>query len=187
MASATTLMTWEEFLALPDDDVERMLIEGELREKPMTKRNPVHCKTMSKLTYYLEDWIQRQPEPRGELFVGEVGCLLSQDPATGFGIDLVYLAPEGAAQISSDGKTLTGPPALAVEILSPSNDIEEIEEKRRSYLENGVKLVWVVNPYSKIVIAYRPDVPPELFNIKNDLTANDVLGGFRVPVAKLFS
>jgi Uma2 family endonuclease len=187
MASATTQLTWDEFLALPDDDdVERLLINGELLEKPMTKRNPVHCKTMSKLTYFLEDWLQRQPEPRGELFVGEVGCLLSQDPDTGFGIDLAYRAPDGTAQVSADGKTLVGPPALAVEILSPSNDIEEIEEKKRSYLDHGVKLVWVVNPYSKIVIAYRPDAHPELFNVDENLGA-DVLPGFSAPVAKLFS
>ena len=31
MASATTQLIWEEFLALPDDgDVERLLIDGEL-------------------------------------------------------------------------------------------------------------------------------------------------------------
>ena len=82
---------------------------------------------------------------------------------------------------------LEGAPTLAIEILSPSNEIEEIEDKTRLYLEYGVKLVWVVNPDSKIVIAYRPDVPPELFNINNAFTANDLLPGFQVPVAKIFS
>jgi Uma2 family endonuclease len=43
-----------------------------------------------------------------------------------------------------------------------------VEEKRRLYREHGVALVWVVNPYSKIVIAYRPDALPELFNIDQD-------------------
>ena len=38
MSVASPLMTVEEFLALPDDGVDRVLIRGELRERPMTTR-----------------------------------------------------------------------------------------------------------------------------------------------------
>ena len=54
---------------------------------------------MTKLTYFLEDWIQRQPEPRGKLYVGEIGCLLARNPDSGFGIDLAYLAPSHIADV----------------------------------------------------------------------------------------
>jgi Uma2 family endonuclease len=80
---------------------------------------------------------------------------------------------------------LEGPPTLAVEILSPSYSIDEIETKTRMYLAHGVELVWVVNPYSKIVIADRPEGPPEFFHVENDLTANGVLPGLKVPVAEI--
>ena len=53
MATAATLMTTEELLAMPDDGVERWLIRGELREKrppeggpPMTVRNRYHSRVL---------------------------------------------------------------------------------------------------------------------------------------------
>ena len=46
MATVATLMTTEELLALPEDDVERWLIDGELRERPMTVRNRFHSRVM---------------------------------------------------------------------------------------------------------------------------------------------
>ena len=42
MSAGTTLMTADEFLALPDDGVERWLIHGEVREFGMTIRNRWH-------------------------------------------------------------------------------------------------------------------------------------------------
>ena len=60
MATASTLMTTEELLALPDDGVERWLIRGELREKhpppegpPMTVRNRFHSRVMMLVRHLL--------------------------------------------------------------------------------------------------------------------------------------
>ena len=44
MATASSLMTTEELLALPEDGTDRWLIAGELRERPMTKRNRFHSR-----------------------------------------------------------------------------------------------------------------------------------------------
>ena len=75
---------------------------------------------------------------------------------------------------------------LAVEILSPSDTQETIDEKLAVSIESGVALVWVVNPRFRTVTVYRPDAPPVLFNDQLDLTAEPHLPGFRVPVARLF-
>jgi hypothetical protein len=64
MATATLtkpvkkLMTTAELLAMPDDGVERWLINGELREKQpgdetTTKRNRFHSKAMSRISHFL--------------------------------------------------------------------------------------------------------------------------------------
>ncbi|MGF1492571.1 MAG: Uma2 family endonuclease [Microcoleaceae cyanobacterium] len=42
---------------------------------------------------------------------------------------------------------LEGAPDLAVEILSPGNTVEEIDERITDYFENGTRLVWVISPY----------------------------------------
>lgn len=142
---------------------------------------------MTNLSYCLIDWVRKQPEPRGKVYAGDVGCTLGSDPASVFGVDVAYLSAERLAQQIGGSTMIDGPPTLAVEILSPSNTIEEVEEKTRIYRQHGVALVWIVNPYSKFVIAYRPEGMPELFHFESKLPGNGVLPGFKVAVANLFA
>ena len=186
MATATALMTLEDLLAMPNDGVKRWLVRGELRERKMTKRNRFHSLAMANLAHFLTDWCKKQPEPRGQVFAGEVGCNLRGDPDSANGIDVVYLDGNQVAKLPKKSTLIEGPPTLAVEILSPNNTIEDVEEKTRLYRETGVKLVWIVNPYSNTVTAYRPKGPPEFFHAESELIAADVLPGFRVAVAELF-
>ena len=66
--------------------------------------------------------------------------------------------------------------------------VEGIAEKTEAYLEAGVPLVWEVNPFPEVMAAaYRPGLPPEHFNVTQDLTAEPHLPGFRVPVANVFA
>ncbi len=168
MATAS-LPKAEQVLAMPDDGVERELIRGELREKPRTRRNRKHSRATTRVARFLDDWLDTQPEPRGEVVSGEAGFALSRDPDSGVGIDVAY--------VSAD---------LAVEILSPSDRQEEIDHKMALYLESGVGLVWVLNPRHRTVIVHRPGAEPVLFNASQELTAEPILPGFRVAVADLF-
>ncbi|MEX0702042.1 MAG: hypothetical protein WD069_08095 [Planctomycetales bacterium] len=86
MATATEtssrLMTAEEFLALPEDGMERMLIRGRLWEKPVTRRNRWHSWIEARIVYLLWDWLESQPKPRGLVHSGEAGFRLHRDPDT---------------------------------------------------------------------------------------------------------
>src|SRR5436190_23968775 len=85
-------MTTAELLALPRNGMDRWLIQGQLREKPMTVRNRVHSRIMVRTSHFLESWREIQPEPRGEVLCGEAGCRLRRNPDTTVGIDVVYIA-----------------------------------------------------------------------------------------------
>src|SRR4051812_20203428 len=88
------VMTTEELLALPQDGVERWLIRGHLRERPMTVRNRWHSRIMTRLAYLLECWLERQSQPRGSVLCGEAGCRLRRNPDTTVGIDVVYISAD---------------------------------------------------------------------------------------------
>ena len=176
------VMTLEEMLALPDDGMERELIRGQLREWPMTKRNRHH----SRIETRIAKWLDMQPGPRGEVVSGEAGFRLRRDPDSGVGIDVAYVSAEVASATPEKAAFFEGPPVLAVEILSPSDRQEEIDDKVALYLETGVLRVWVVNPRFRTVCVYRPGTAPELFNETHELTAEPHLPGFRVAVAKFF-
>jgi Uma2 family endonuclease len=179
-------MTTEELLALPDDGMDRELIRGEVREKPMTTRGEPHCLVLNNLAYLLTEWLRRQPGPRGLSYAGDLRVRLRRNPDTFVGIDLAYISAEHKARRVRGASFIDGAPVLAVEILSPHDTAEGIAEKVREYLDAGVALVWEVNPFHRTVTVYRPDAPPELFNERQDLTAEPHLRGFRARVAEVF-
>jgi Uma2 family endonuclease len=181
------VMTTEELFALPEDGIERDLIRGQLRERPMTKRNRRHSRIMIRVGKLLEDWLEQQPEPRGQIVGGEAGFRIRRDPDTTVGIDVAYASPEVAAETPESPHWFDGPPVLAVEILSPSDEHGEVVEKIREYLDASVPLVWIVDPDFRTVVVYRPDAEPELFNVRQELAAEPHLPGFRVPVARIFA
>jgi Uma2 family endonuclease len=75
---------------------------------------------------------------------------------------------------------------LAVEILSPSDTQEDITDKIGDYLAAGVPLVWVIETVFRTASVYRPDADPEMFNVRQELSAEPHLPGLRVAVSEIF-
>lgn len=197
IVEAPALMTTEQLLAMPDDGVERWLIRGQLREKPaisgqlrgkkMTVRNRWHSRALLRTGRFLDVWLDQQPEPRGTALGGEAGVRLTRNPDTTVGIDVVYVSAEVAARNPDDTTLIDTIPVLAVEILSPSHTVEDIDEKIDEYLTAGVPLVWIVNTRRRTVTVHRPGHEPELINARQELSGEPELPGFRVRVADLFA
>lgn len=180
------LMTTEALLALPDDGRERWLIEGELREGETTRRNRGHSRVESKVSHLLHKWMESQPTPRGEVLVGEAGVRLRRNPDTTVGVDVAYISALVADANPHDERYLEGVPVLIVEVLSPSDKEEDINEKLKSYLAAGVKLVWIVDPTFRTITVYRADAEPELFNTTQTISGEPHLPGFSVSVKEVF-
>lgn len=82
---------------------------------------------------------------------------------------------------------LEGAPHLAIEILSPGNTVEEIDNKIVEYFDNGSRLVWVINPKQKYVLVYKSSQEPDrLLKSTDSLDGEDVVPGFSIPIADLF-
>jgi Uma2 family endonuclease len=81
-----------------------------------------------------------QPAPEFEVWRADVG----------------YMRTE-RAEISGFGY-LEGAPDLAVEVLSPSNTADEIDDRRTTCMSNGCVSFWVVNDKRKIISVTEGDV-----------------------------
>lgn len=189
-AAAPKLMTAEEFLALPDDGVERWLIRGELREKrdtDMTMRNKPHSMTEGRVTGYLFMWLLRQPHPRGEVVCGEAGFLLRRSPDTvSAGVDVAVISAAQADARPRDTTLIVGPATLIAEVLSPHDTQEEVAERVAEYLDCGVPLVWVFSPLFRTVTVHRPNASPVALDDRDTLAGDPELPGFACPVADFF-
>jgi len=194
VAAPPRLLTTEDLLAMPDGGVRRWLIRGQLREerpgrgeKPTTVRNRWHSRIMARVARFLDSWLDQQPSPRGSVLCGEVGVRLRREPETVVGVDVVYISAELAAQEPEDTSLVDGVPTLAVEILSPSTTQIQIDEKLAIYLGAGVGLVWLIDPHDRTVLIYQAGEEPQLVNVRQELTGEPQLPGFRVPVAQIFA
>ncbi|MFT5325469.1 MAG: Uma2 family endonuclease [Planctomycetaceae bacterium] len=181
-------MTLEEFNSLPEDDgVDRMLIRGVLVEEPMTKRNRWHALVEATVARLLGNWVADAEPPGGIVFSGEVGCeLIAGGEASSVGIDVAIFSTERIGEQPEDARFIQGPPILAVEILSPSDTQERVQQKTDLYLSAGTQLVWIIDPHFKTVTAFTKDSSPVMFSGEDDLSANQ-LPGLSVPVSSLFS
>ena len=80
----------------------------------------------------------------------------------------------------------TIPPDLAVEVLSPNDQIDKVERKIDEYLDGGVSLVWVVNPDLRRVTVYRKDGTVERIAEDGHVSGEDVIPGFECPTSDFF-
>ena len=78
-------------------------------------------------------------------------------------MDLAYASAKLVAATPEDQSFFDGAPVLAVEILSPSDQLEDIVAKVDSYLE-AASTVWVVNPYFRTIAVHRPGQPCQTLN-----------------------
>ena len=181
-------MTLEEFLALPDDGTERMLIDGILWEKEMTRRNRFHSVVNSRIDGELRIWLKTRPEPRPEVVCGEAGFILSKsaDHSATVGIDVAVISAELAASEPLDSSMFEGVPLLAVEILSPNDTVKEISAKLKLYRECAVPIVWIVDTDLSTVTEHRPGQHPKLYTKADAITAEPHLPGFSCAVSAFF-
>ncbi|MGB3653855.1 MAG: Uma2 family endonuclease [Rivularia sp. (in: cyanobacteria)] len=77
-------------------------------------------------------------------------------------------------------------PDFAVELVSESDDVEDTRKKMREYIENGLRLGWLINPKDKQVEIYRAGKEVEVLQSPTNLSGEDVLSGFSLDLQMIF-
>ena len=76
-------------------------------------------------------------------------------------------------------------PDLCVEVVSPTDRIEELMDKIGEYLSAGVRLVWVIYPRHGYVHVYESPTKIVGLTRADVLDGGDVLPGFRLPLTEI--
>ena len=148
----TTLMTAEDLLAMPDDGYEYELVEGELRRIPPASGE--HSRIELYIAFCLMSFVYRNR--LGKVYGSDAGFHLTHSPDTILCPDASFVRTERVPQDDRSGMMELAPD-LVVEVVSPSNTINEMDDKVAAYLEAGTSLVWVVRPRRRQVTVYTPD------------------------------
>ena len=174
----TALLSVEEFLKLPDPPEGHIeLHHGEVVVLPPPRRG--HQRIQDRITLLLKRLagasgvVQMEmafrPTPEHTVWQADVACVsAARDAATG------------------DDEYLMDAPELVVEVLSPSNSMDEILERQGICLANGCVSFWTVDPKRQIVMVTTPDRRTVVFDRQSSLPLPEPLNG-GIEVAKVFS
>ena len=102
--------------------------------------------------------------------------------------DASWMSDERAA--ASGGASGEGPgvvPEFVVEVASWTDDIAVQREKMERWIERGVLLGWLIDPYDRIVWVYRPGREPEELREPSELKGDPELPGLVVPMANIWA
>ena len=177
-----TLVTADELLRMPDDGKRYELIEGELIE--LAPAGGIHGNIGMKIAGLLFQHVHNND--LGELFAAETGVFLQHDPDTVRAPDVAFIAKD---RIPPDGIPtgyLDTIPDLAVEVVSPNDLAEQVQEKIEQWIEHGVKLVWVVYPEQRSIMVYRSLSEVQVLHEGDTLTGDPVLSDFSCSVSEIF-
>lgn len=76
-------------------------------------------------------------------------------------------------------------PDVCIEIISPNDKYKFVSKKIAAYLADGVRVVVVVDSDSRLTLLHRKDDVTRLTE-QDNLTFEDVMPGFSLPLARLF-
>jgi Uma2 family endonuclease len=143
----TTLLTFEEFEALPDEPGKRELLDGELIVMPPPKLR--HTRIQHRIRRLLELYVHANQ--LGVVYT-DAGCKLGKRHWLQPDVSFVRTVQDESA---GPDDYLEGAPALAVEVISESNTAEAVDRKLNEYFRGGAEEVWVFYPKTRHVWQYR--------------------------------
>ena len=180
--TSTALMTAEELMQLPDDDLRHELINGELVTMPLPKLP--HGRAANHLGVPLANFVLEND--LGEVYIGDVGYQLTRNPDTFLGPDISFTSKQRLREMGEVEGYGQGPPDLAVEVRSPGDRRGKVNKKISLWLAAGTKQVWVVEPKHRTVTVYRSESDTTTFSGSDYLQAQDLLPGFRISLDRIF-
>ncbi|MBN8725901.1 MAG: Uma2 family endonuclease [Acidobacteria bacterium] len=177
-----TLVTEDELLQMPKDGYRYELIEGELRRMaPAGGEHGVLAATFTIALGYFVDL-----HDLGVICAAETGFTLAKNPDTTRAPDLAFVSKARIPETGIPKGYWSLAPDLAVEVVSPNDTYDEVEDKIALWLKYGTSIVIVINPRRRNVKVYRSLTNINIFNTADTLTLPDMFSGFSYPVAKLF-
>ena len=76
---------------------------------------------------------------------------------------------------------------LSIEIKSPSDRMPKLHLKMKEYIDNGLRLGWLIHPEERTVYVYRPRKAVARLKNPKKLTGDPVLRGFVFELAEIWN
>lgn len=140
MSTETKLVTIEDVVKLGDES-RCELIRGELIE--LSPAGASHGRIITEIARQLGNYLS--DKSIGECYTADTGFVLERDPDTLLGPDIAFVE-SGRIPDPEPTSFFEIPPDLAIEVISPSQSITEMNDKTWLWLSGGTAAVWLIDP-----------------------------------------
>jgi Uma2 family endonuclease len=179
-------MTAEEFAGLgesEDFDLQRAeLVRGQI--EVLEAPDLLHGAIVLNLSKALATYLQKAPDEQGYACF-EIGLIVAREPDT-VRRPAVSFFLGGQRFAELDRAVTPTRPALVIEIGSTNDRRRAMRDRVQSYLDWGVRTVWVADTLEKGVHCIRQGQPPRMFAGAQSISGNPVLADLKIPVKSLF-
>ena len=102
--------------------------------------------------------------------------------------DVAYIQQERWDQLTQDERESFPPiaPDFVLELMAKTDSLKRLQEKMQEYIDNGVKLGWLINPEKKQVEIYRQGQEKEVLDNPLTLSGEDILPEFILDLALIW-
>ena len=173
-----------EFANSPEfDDCLVELVEGEVITIPFP--NGDHGEIVIEISSELRNFVK--PRRLGRVTGADAGFLLERSEYRGDtvrGLDVAFRRGDKIVGRFPQG-LIEAAPDLAVEVMSPSNTVRDINLKIDQLLDAGCSEVWIVDPDRRRVDAHSAD-GIRVYRDGDAITCPDILPGFELAVSDIF-
>jgi Uma2 family endonuclease len=131
-------------------------------------------------------WYWNRQNKRGVVFDSSTGFKLSNGATRS--PDVSWIAIERWNSLSEEQKRGFAPidPDFAIELVSPTDSLEDLQQKMSEYISCGVKLGWLINPDAKEVEIYRLDRDKQVISNPTSLSGEELLPGLTLDLSEIF-
>ena len=122
----------------------------------------------------------------GEVFDSSTGFKLSNGAVRSPDISWIPNAKWNSLTKEQRRKYLPVDPDFVIELMSPSDSLDEAQNKMEEYISCGVRLGWLINPDEKQVEVYRQQQQKKVLDNPQTLSGQDIMSGLVVSLEEIF-
>ena len=180
--TAAKLLTADDLLRLYGEGVRGELIMGVLHETVSTGLE--HGEVVMNLGSEFRGFVR--PRRLGRVVGSDSGIQLEHNPDTVREPDIAFISAERLpldARVPGYSQVV---PDLVVEVVSPSDRPAPVYDKAQMWLRFGVRLVLIVDPEARRIMALPSAGPSRTFTEDDTLDCGDILPGFSCAARDIF-
>ncbi len=138
-----------------------------------------------KLFFQIELWNTKTKQ--GVSFDSSTGFKLSNGATRSPDVSWILLKRWNTLDKEQQRKFAPIDPDFVIELMSPTDDLDELRQKMTEYMSCGVKLGWLINPDDKQVEIYRNGQKKEVLDNPQTLYGENILPGLKVDLTDIFT